>query len=236
VIVEYSGLDTNYPLDSVSAGYSTSGNPTGLLDSGTVAPGNSNLLVFGGGTSDNGTTGAGTGFSSIQGSGGRITEQNTNPITSNNTLQRATAGFSAIGVTGNWVMQMAVFRAASANVFEGWSPARQGNVVYADQYSGGIKAAISALPATGGTVVTPVGYQETSTTEIDLGSATQPVRLECGMGTVITSNINDTMQTQSGIKIFNDSGIFGSAIGGGCLIQAAPTFHKKSGPISGATV
>ena len=51
VIVEYSGADIYYPLDSVSAGYSTSGNPTSLMDSGTVAPANANLLVFGGGTS-----------------------------------------------------------------------------------------------------------------------------------------------------------------------------------------
>jgi len=52
VAVEYSGADLNYPLDSVSAGYSTAGNPTGLLDSGTVAPANANLLLFGGGTTD----------------------------------------------------------------------------------------------------------------------------------------------------------------------------------------
>ena len=52
VAVEYSGADLNYPLDSASAGYSTALNPTGLLDSGTVAPANANLLLFGGGTTD----------------------------------------------------------------------------------------------------------------------------------------------------------------------------------------
>jgi len=56
VVVEYSGLDTMYPLDSVSAGYSSSGNQTSLLDSGNAAPANSNLLVFGGGFIDTGTT------------------------------------------------------------------------------------------------------------------------------------------------------------------------------------
>jgi hypothetical protein len=75
VVAEYSGADTMYPLDSVSAGYSTSGNPTNLLDSGTVAPANSNLLVFGGGTWDGGSLIAGSGFTSIQASGGSITEQ-----------------------------------------------------------------------------------------------------------------------------------------------------------------
>ena len=60
VAVEYSGADIYYPLDSVSAGYSTSGNPTSLLDSGTVAPANSNLLLFAGGVSDSGTANAGT--------------------------------------------------------------------------------------------------------------------------------------------------------------------------------
>jgi hypothetical protein len=38
VFVEYQGADQTYPLDSVSAGLSTSGNMTNLLDSGTVAP------------------------------------------------------------------------------------------------------------------------------------------------------------------------------------------------------
>jgi hypothetical protein len=68
VFVEYQGADQNYPLDSVSAGYSTALNPTGILDSGTAAPANANLLVFGGGTTSytGGSVGAGTGFSIVQ--------------------------------------------------------------------------------------------------------------------------------------------------------------------------
>jgi len=69
VIVEYSGADQSYPLDSVSAGYSTASNPTNLLDSGNVSPANSNLLVFGAGIADTNPSGgliAGSGFSSIQ--------------------------------------------------------------------------------------------------------------------------------------------------------------------------
>ncbi len=117
VVVEYSGLDTLNPLDSVSAGYSASANPTGLLDSGNVAPANSNLLLFAGGITDNGTVGAGIGFSSILShsfsSGSAITEQNSSAITGNNVLQRATADLSGVSTTGNWVMQVAVFRDAS---------------------------------------------------------------------------------------------------------------------------
>lgn len=53
VFAEYMGLDTMYPLDSVSAGYSYSLGTA--MDSGTAAP--ANLLVFGGGTTDTGTAG-----------------------------------------------------------------------------------------------------------------------------------------------------------------------------------
>jgi len=136
VIVEYGGLDQNYPLDSVSAGYSTSGNPTSLLDSGNAAPANSNLLVFGGGFIDAQAMAglqAGSGFTTIQsnnvGTGTAITEDTaSHPISGNNTLQRATACLEVVSGTcpgsthGDWVMQMAVFRDASWTVGEGWSP------------------------------------------------------------------------------------------------------------------
>lgn len=125
VAVEYSGADTFYPLDSASAGYNYSGNPTTTMDSGTVAPANANILLFGGGTNDTGTATPGSGFSNVLTSGApnnSIVEQNTTPITSNNTLQRATGGLSA---SGNWVMQMAVFRAASWGLVGG-SPVSAG--------------------------------------------------------------------------------------------------------------
>src|SRR5580698_9333502 len=85
VAVEYSGLDQNNPLDSVSAGYSTFNTPTNLLDSGNVNPANSNLLVFGAGIADADPSGgliAGNGFTGIQAQhnatiGSAITEQNT---------------------------------------------------------------------------------------------------------------------------------------------------------------
>jgi hypothetical protein len=154
VIVEYGGLDQNYPLDSVSAGYSTSGNPTNLLDSGAVAPANSNLLVFGGGTSDNGTPNTtGLPWAGIQSSGGSITEQLI--VSGNSTLQRAPATLGTS--TGNWVMQMAVFRDASWTVAGGWPPARLGQILYASQFPGSdasakIQSAINACPPAGCTV------------------------------------------------------------------------------------
>lgn len=139
VIVEYSGLDQNYPLDSVSAGYSYS--PGSLLDSGTAPPANGNLLVFGGGTSDSGTAGliANSPFAVIQKNGGSITEQLTvSPSASlplgNNTLQRAQAGLTS--GPGNWLMQMAIFRDASWTVAGAWSPVRPGQIRYAAQYPG----------------------------------------------------------------------------------------------------
>lgn len=167
VIVEYSGADINNPLDSVSAGYSTAGNTTALLDSGTVAPANSNLLVFGAGFADQNvamTTGAG--FTSHQAahgpSGSGMVEDGI--VSGNNVLQRATAclGTCPGTTTGNWLMQMAVFRDASWTVSKAWSPSRIGQIRYADQFPGTtadrqITSAIADLPPTGGTVVAPSG-------------------------------------------------------------------------------
>jgi len=152
-----------------------------------VAPANSNLLVFAGGISDGGAANAGTGFTSIQsrsftGGGSAITEQNSSAITGNNTLQRATACLSALTPcpttpTGNWLMQMAVFRDASSTVAGGWPPARLGQVLYASQFPGSdasakIQNAIAALPPSGGTV-SAIDLQDpggTGSTTIDPGS------------------------------------------------------------------
>jgi len=116
VAVEYSGADIYYPLDSASAGFSTTGNPTALLDSGDVSPANSNLVLFAGGVTD-ATTGltAGSSFTGLQfahgSSGSSVAEQMI--VSGNNTLQRATACLGGAcpppnGTTpGNWLMQMA---------------------------------------------------------------------------------------------------------------------------------
>jgi hypothetical protein len=117
------------PLDSVSEAMSNSTSPSNALDSGTASPANANLLVFGAGVVDN-ASGliAGSGFTSVQSSiigtaASAITEQNTAAITTNSALQRATAclstGLTCSSATGDWVMQMAVFRAATWTVAGG---------------------------------------------------------------------------------------------------------------------
>jgi len=179
VAVEYSGADTMYPLDSVSESISSSAN--GTLDSGTSAPANANLLVFGGGTSDNtNLPTVGSGFTLIQSNNGggttagSITEQMI--VSGNNTLQRATAGYSPSGPTGDWVMQMAVFRDASWTTANGWSAGRQHQTLYASQFPGvdasaKIQNAINECAPTGCTVsaldLTDVGG--TGSTTIDPG-------------------------------------------------------------------
>ena len=143
VVAEYSGADQNYPLDSASAGYSTSGNPTSLLDSGNAAPANSNLMVFAGGVAaPNIAIAAGSGFTSLQASHGSwgtgIGESSTAAISGNNTLQRATACLGTCpGTTpGNWLMQMAVFRDESWTVGGGWTPVRTAQILDASQFPG----------------------------------------------------------------------------------------------------
>jgi hypothetical protein len=175
VIAEASGADLTNPLDSVSAGYSTVGIPTSLLDSGTLAPANANLLLFGGGTSDTGTASLGPGFSLVQKNGGSITEYEV--VSGNNTLQRATACLGTgtpcpATPAGNWVMQMAVFRDASWTVQGGWGPGRPGNVLYVDQFPGsdiGAQAnnACANLPTGGGTLIFPPGIFAFSSTIIN---------------------------------------------------------------------
>jgi hypothetical protein len=92
VIVEYSGLDTVAPLDSVSEAISTAVDPS--LDSGTASPANANLLVFGAGNVDANTTFTyGSGFANVQSNSAvgnsSLTEQMI--VTGNAVLQRAAA-------------------------------------------------------------------------------------------------------------------------------------------------
>lgn len=150
VAVEYSGLDTTNPLDSVSEAISNT--PSSTLDSGTASPANANLLLFGGGTSDVGSLIAGPLFTAIQASpsGNSITEQQI--VSGNTTLQRATAiPNPAPSGGGNWLMQMAVFRGATWTVAQGSSSTRFHGVLDASQFPGAdigaqITAAIAALP------------------------------------------------------------------------------------------
>ena len=199
VIVEISGADQYYPLDSVSAGYSTSGNSPTNLDSGAVAPANTNLLLFGGGTSDAGNPlVVASPFTSIQShssSPNAITEYAT--VTGSNTLQRATVGYNLIPPpAGNWLMQMAVFRDASWTVGGGWNPPRFAAILDATQFPGvdigdQVNHAYAALPATGGHIIIPGkpdGGCYTFTTPIVLNTPGKYVLLEyAGAQGLITS-------------------------------------------------
>jgi hypothetical protein len=180
VFVEYQGADLNNPLDSVSEAVSTSGNPTSTLDSGTAAPANADLLAFGAGTIDAGGAIAGSGFTAIQSHLGSITEQNI--IAGNNALQRATAGLTS-GGPGNWVMQMAVFRAATWTIAQGSSSTRFHGVLDASQFPGSdvgaqIMAAIAALPSVNGAqagTVSLSGFSGTTPTQSSTVTITSPL-------------------------------------------------------------
>lgn len=172
VMVEYSGLDQNNPLDIVNEAISNSLSPSAILDSGTASPANSNLEVFGAGYADTASVvmTAGSGSTSLQAANGPwgtgLVEDNSSAISSNNVLQRATiciGGGAPCPAThpGNWLMQMAVFRGATWTTAQGTSSTRAHGVVYADQFPGvdigdQINHAIASLP-TGGEVHTPPG-------------------------------------------------------------------------------
>ncbi len=140
--MEYSGPDTVNPLDSVSGASSLS---TGLLlNSGFAALSSTTVVAFGGGLTDsNYTPTPGSNFVLVKStsgatSPGAITEEDIFSGTpSALPLQAATAG-PATGTSspGNWIMQMAAFRAATSMVAGGWSPVRPPDEVNAAQYPG----------------------------------------------------------------------------------------------------
>ena len=180
VMAEYSGLDTVNPLDSVSEAISNSGSPSGTLDSGTTSPANANLLVFGGGNSDYGSATTGVPWTTIQSNGGNITEYQI--LSGNNTLQRATASLSPSPVTGNWLMQMAVFRAASWTVAGGSSSTRAHGILDASQFPGSdigaqTNNAYAACPLTGCHIRIPAGTYPFST-QINFDTNNKAVLLE----------------------------------------------------------
>jgi hypothetical protein len=263
VIVEYSGADTMYPLDSVSAGYSYSGNPGNYFDSGTAAPANASLLVFGAGVVDNATVLVpGSGFTSLQAStigtsASAITEQNTAAITTNNVLQRATAciGPSSItpcsSATGDWVMQMAVFRDASWTVANSWSPSRIGNIRWADQFPGsdiGVKInnAYADCPVAGCVIKISAGSYFFST-PVAFGSVAsggtinsgKPVVLDCGGGSNGYTPTNGAVQlnytgTTGAAITFNDGGFTGAGMKG-CNLLGQSFSNATAGLVCGAT-
>jgi hypothetical protein len=171
VAVEYSGLDTMSPLDSVNEAISNNISPSTVLDSGTANPANSNLEVFGAGYADTASVAmtAGSGFTILQASNGSwgtgLVEDNSSAISGNNVLQRATACIGSgapcpLTPTGNWLMQMAVFRGATWTTAQGTSSTRAHGTVYADQFPGvdigdQINHAIASLPTGGEVDISP---------------------------------------------------------------------------------
>lgn len=242
VIVEYSGADLSNPLDSASAGYSNSA--AELLDSGTVAPANSNLLVFGAGIIDANTTYgliAGGGFTSRQAahgaSGSGIVEDNA--VSGNTALQRATSCLETTlgtcpGTTpGDWLMQMAVFRDASWTVTAGWSPSRFANILDATQFPGvdigaQIQNAYNALPATGGHMIvpaTPDGTCRNFSTQISFQTKAKYALLECGSasGSLGTSAVQGCLNYQplSGTALLLDYAVGAVGPGSGSALASA---------------
>ena len=101
-ILEYSGLDTNNPLDVTSSAAGSSVTP----NSGAAATTSANELIFGAGTTATSFYAAGAGFTArIYTGDGDIAEDQ---------VVSSTGSYSASGRTSSapWVMQMVTFRAA----------------------------------------------------------------------------------------------------------------------------
>jgi RHS repeat-associated protein len=112
-VLEYSGLNTASPLDATAVG---SGNGT-AASSGSASTTSANELIFGANTVYTGTRSAGTGFTSRTiTSDGDIAEDEDVSTTGS---YSASATLSS---AGNWVMQMATFKATTTS----------GTSVYAD--------------------------------------------------------------------------------------------------------
>jgi hypothetical protein len=242
VMAEYSGLDTVVPLDSVSEAVSNSGSPSGTLDSGTASPANANLLIFGGGNIDNSNApnAFGSGFTGIQSNNATNNSSATEyqVVSSNNALWRATAAYSPSGPTGDWLMQMAVFRGASWTVAQGASPTRTHGVLYADQFPGTdigaqINNAYASCPHNGCIIdVSPGTYSFSNPILFGLatgGNSGTAVVLRChGSANGLTGTVGSTelIYTGTGSTVaisFSDGGFTGSGMQGCTLIGPSKT-------------
>jgi hypothetical protein len=100
-ILEYSGIDTNSPLDVTAAAIGSSASPSSGAATTTFA----NELIFGADLTVTATTGAGSGFTS------RIITVPDSDIAEDR-IVTATGSYAATASTtaGAWIMQMAAFR------------------------------------------------------------------------------------------------------------------------------
>jgi hypothetical protein len=129
----------------------------------------------------------------VQKSGSSLTEQLV--VTGNNSLQRATVCLNTVGApctpttNGNWVMQMAVFRDASAIVSNAWSPSRIGQIRHANLFPGSdlgaqINNAYTDCPMVGCHIKVDAGTYSFST-PIVFGTLSKPAWLECDPGATL---------------------------------------------------
>ncbi len=110
VIVEYSGLATSAVLDVTAAATGNSASP----DSGAATTTANNELIFGGGITDSGNIGAGTGFTAREAPDAYSKPEDKNGATAGS--YNATFTTSA----SQWIAQMATFKEPSAAA--GWGP------------------------------------------------------------------------------------------------------------------
>jgi hypothetical protein len=122
--------------------------------------------------------------------------------------------------TGSNVGTWGTFLNANWQSLDNQSPVFVGTVLHPT-----IASAIAALPSTGGTIRMPPHYRETVTSTIQLGSATQPVKMICDTDDQITFNITDG--TSWGMVAHNGTAIFGpdNSATDSCLFLEAGTFN-----------
>jgi hypothetical protein len=149
-------------------------------------------------------------------------------------LQHADASCAA---SGNWLMQMAVFRTASPTVTGGWNPARPSKILYADQYPGSdpcvqIANAFADTPPTGGIVdargLIPTVTSTTLTCSVNPIPSSAKGRLLLGGGTYL-AQVPWVIQNNN-ISIIG-TGASGDSGSGNTLIQACALGQANCGGV-----
>jgi len=182
-ILEYSGLDTTNPLDGKAAATGTGT----AANSGSVTTTAANELIFGAGTTGQGFTAAGTGFSNrMINVFGNIAEDK---------IVSATGSYNATGTVSSaaWIMQMATFRGNGQVA----NPAPTVNTISPSSgtTAGGTPVTIAGTGFLAGASVTIGGTAATSVTVVNSTSITATTAAHAaGAGNVVVTNSD----TQSG--------------------------------------
>jgi len=240
-ILEYNGLDTANPLDVTAAAAGSGTNASSGAATTTLA----NELIFGSGTTSAGFTGAGTGFTTrlidVFGSIGE------DKVVSSTGSYSATATNSA----GNWVMQMATFKAAGASpdfsisasprsttVITGGSVNYTVTVGALNGFSSAVALACSGLP-TGATCafnpasVTPNSSPATSTLTISAAAGTVANTYNVtitGTSGSLSHNTSVSLVVQSGtVADFSISATSPLTVAAGGLIASTVSISPANG-------